>query len=196
LQFPRPNNLKTQTRLNALTDNALMLRVKAGDLDKMGLLFERYHRPLFAFLYHMTGHASSSEDLVQNVFYRMLKYRHTFTGDGEFRTWMYHLARNVLNDSVRQNRRAPYHDDVTALAEKLGGGMAADEQLEKKQEEEMLRGALAKLSPEYREVLILSRFQELKYEEIARILNTTEGAIKVRVHRAMNELKNICLKKV
>jgi len=52
-----------------------------------------------------------------------------------------------------------------------------------------LHDALAKLSPEYREVLILSRFQELKYEEIARILNTSEGAIKVRVHRALHELK-------
>lgn len=175
--------------MNALSDNALMLRVKAGDLDKMGLLFERYHRPLFAFLYHMTGQADSCEDLVQNVFYRMLKYRHTFTGDGEFRTWMYHLARNVLNDSVRQNKRSAYQYDVADLAEKLGGGIAADEQLEKKQELDALQDALARLSPEYREVLILSRYQELKYDEIARILNTSEGAIKVRVHRALHELK-------
>lgn len=59
-----------------------MLQVKAGDVDKMGLLFERYHRKLFGFLYHLTGRADASEDLVQNVFYRMLKYRHTFTGEG------------------------------------------------------------------------------------------------------------------
>jgi RNA polymerase sigma-70 factor (ECF subfamily) len=53
---------------------------------------------------------------------------------------------------------------------------------------------LAKLSAENREVLVLSRFQELKYEEIARVMNTTEGAVKVRVHRAMNELKTIYLR--
>ncbi|MFC6225414.1 RNA polymerase sigma factor [Hymenobacter artigasi] len=72
--------------MDSLTDNALMLRVKAGDVDRMGLLFERYHRPLFGFLYHMLGRAAACDDLVQTVFYRMLKYRHTFTGDGEFRT--------------------------------------------------------------------------------------------------------------
>ncbi|WP_311136786.1 RNA polymerase sigma factor [Hymenobacter cellulosilyticus] len=50
----------------------------------MGLLFERYHRKLYSFLYHMLGRADTSEDLVQTVFYRMLKYRHTYTGEGSF----------------------------------------------------------------------------------------------------------------
>lgn len=166
-----------------------MLKVKAGDLDKMGLLFERYHRPLFAFLYHMTAQADACEDMVQTVFYRMLKYRHTFTGDGEFRTWMYHLARNVINDSARNTKRSSFHVDVNSFADKLGGGLPADEQLEKGQDVDTLEQALNKLSPEYREVLVMSRFQELKYGEIARVLNTSEGAIKVRVHRALHELK-------
>jgi RNA polymerase sigma factor (sigma-70 family) len=87
--------------LDSLTDNALMLRVKTGDLNRMRLLFERYHRELFGFLYHSSSDAEASEDMVQTVFYRMLKYRHTFTGEG-FRTWMYHLARNVLIDNAKQ----------------------------------------------------------------------------------------------
>jgi RNA polymerase sigma factor (sigma-70 family) len=165
-----------------------MLRVKAGDLDKMGLLFERYNRPLFAFFYHMTHKPDASEDLVQNVFYRMLKYKHTFTGDGEFRTWMYHLARNVLNDSVRQDRSAS-HYDVNEMADKIGGGTLADESFEKQQDKDFLHQAMAALSDDYREVLILSRFQELKYEEIAKVLNINEGTVKVRVHRALGELK-------
>ena len=66
-----------------------MLRVKAGDLNRMGLLFERYHRELFGFLYHSSSDADTSEDMVQTVFYRMLKYRHTFTGEGAFSSWMY-----------------------------------------------------------------------------------------------------------
>lgn len=180
--------------MNALTDNSLMLSVKADNLDKMGLLFERYHRVLFAFLYHSTGQAAHSEDLVQTVFYRMLKYRHTFTGEGEFRTWMYHLARNVLNDSVKKNHRMIYQNDITILSEKTVYEPSPDIQLEKKQESETLHEALAKLSPEYREVLILSRFQELSYQEIAEILKTSEGNIKVKVHRAMKELKHIYLK--
>ncbi|WP_188815698.1 RNA polymerase sigma factor [Hymenobacter cavernae] len=171
-----------------------MLRVKAGDVDRMGLLFERYHRRLFGFLYHMLGQAEASEDLVQTVFYRMLKYRHTYTAEGEFRTWMYHLARNVLADHVKKNRHSAHHTDVADWSEKIGGGVRADDILQREQEVATLHRALAHLSDDYREVLVLSRFQELKYEEIARVLNTTEGAVKVRVHRAMNELKTIYLR--
>jgi RNA polymerase sigma factor (sigma-70 family) len=170
-----------------------MLQVKAGNLDKMGLLFERYHRPLFGFLFHMTGQTESSEDMVQTVFYRMLKYRHTFTGEGEFRSWMYHLARNVLADQAKQNKRVANHANVNDLAERIGGGIDADEHLQQEQDRDMLHKALARLNEDHREVLILSRFQELKYEEIARVLNITEGAVKVRVYRAMNELKRIYL---
>ncbi|WP_460912686.1 RNA polymerase sigma factor [Spirosoma areae] len=170
-----------------------MLQVKAGRMDTMGLLFERYHRPLFGFLFHMTGQREASEDMLQTVFYRMLKYRHTFTGEGEFRSWMYHLARNVLVDYNKQNKRSAQQYDLADVADKIGGGPAADERLQKEQELDMLHRAMAKLSTDNREVLVLSRFQELKYEEIARVLNTTEGAVKVRVHRAMNELKKIYL---
>ncbi len=174
--------------MNTLTDNSLMLRVKAGDLDKMGLLFERYNRPLFAFFYHMTHNADRSDDLVQNVFYRMLKYRHTFTGEGEFRSWMYHLGRNVLNDSVRENK-GRNNVDVSDLADQLGGGTSADGGFEQQQDKDLLHQAMAGLSSEHREILIMSRFQELKYEEIAKVLNINEGTVKVRVHRALGELK-------
>jgi RNA polymerase sigma factor (sigma-70 family) len=171
-----------------------MLGVKSGDLDKMGLLFERYHRALFAFLYHSTKQVALSEDLVQTVFYRLLKYRHTFGGDGEFRTWMYHIARNVLIDNAQKTQRMVYQPDVSVLGDKHFSVLAADVQLEQKQDSEAIHEALAQLSPEHREVLILSRFQELSYIEIAQVLNTSEGNIKVKVHRAMKELKRIYLK--
>ncbi|WP_311136787.1 RNA polymerase sigma factor [Hymenobacter cellulosilyticus] len=74
------------------------------------------------------------------------------------------------------------------------GGTRADDALQREQEVATLHRALGRLSAENREVLILSRFQELKYEEIARVMNTTEGAVKVRVHRALNELKTIYLR--
>ena len=179
--------------MNSLTDNSLMLKVKSGDLDKMGLLFERHHRPLYKFLYHMTSNKDACQDMVQNVFYRMLKYRHTFTGEGEFKTWMYHLSRNVLNDHFRQNKTV-IHFDVHGLADKLEGGIRADLDLEDVDNVALVQRALSILSAEDREILVLSRFQELKYQEIAGILNMSEGAIKVRVHRAMGELKKIFLK--
>ena len=171
-----------------------MLKVKSGDLDKMGLLFERYHRQLYNFLYHMTGRGDVCQDMVQNVFYRMLKYRHTFTGEGEFKTWMYHLARNVLNDHFKQSKNVN-HFDVNDFADKIHGGALADEEFETRQDAEMIHKAIAALGAEHREVLVLSRFQELKYEEIAGILNINEGAVKVRVHRALGELKKMFLKR-
>ena len=109
----------------------MMLSVKAGDLDKMGLLFERHHRALYNFFYYMTGRRESSEDMVQNVFFRMLKYRHTFSGEGEFRTWMYHLGRNVLKDFLKKNKRSVREVELTAWQENIGGGIPAHEQLER-----------------------------------------------------------------
>ncbi|HEY4061315.1 MAG TPA: RNA polymerase sigma factor [Puia sp.] len=170
-----------------------MLKVKGGDLDKMGLLFQRYHRPLYGFLFHMTKEKEASEDIVQNVFFRMLKYRHAFTG-GEFKTWMYHVARNVLNDHFKRSGKTGGHYPVEVVEERIAGEQHADLPLEKKQELKALEAALQSLSAENRELLILSRWQELKYSEIARILDISEGAVKVRVHRALQLLRTNYLK--
>jgi RNA polymerase sigma factor (sigma-70 family) len=180
--------------LETLSDNALMMRVKDGDFDKMGLLYERYHRKLFGFLFHMTRQKELSEDMVQNVFFRLMKYRSGFTGAGEFKAWMYHVARNAMYDHFRKIKRTPSFSDLEGLEGKATGEHSAHEELEKTQELKTLEKAMEQLTDENRELLILCRYQELKYDEIAQILNTTEGAIKVRVHRALNQLKNAYLK--
>ncbi|MBS1663359.1 MAG: RNA polymerase sigma factor [Bacteroidetes bacterium] len=167
-----------------------MLKVKSGDLDKMALLFHRYHRPLFGFLYHMTGQREASEDMVQNVFYRMLRSRHTFTGEGEFKTWMYHLARNVWKDHLRTSGRMGV---VRQVEDGIGKEVLVDEQLEKKLELEMLQRRIDSLNPESREVLVLSRYQNLKYAEIAEVLDISVAAVKVRIHRAIHQLKKLYL---
>ncbi|MES2796285.1 MAG: RNA polymerase sigma factor [Bacteroidota bacterium] len=180
--------------MDSSTDNSLMLRVKEGDIDKMGLLFDRYNRQLYGFLYHSTGQRVDAEDLVQTVFYRMLKYRHTFTGEGEFRTWMYHLARNALIDTSKKASRIKYEADVTL---KMNGNHIEnpiDRHYIKNEEEQNIRLAISKLKEDQREVLIMSKYQELNYKEIAEILQTTEGNIKVKVYRAVQELRSIYLK--
>jgi RNA polymerase sigma-70 factor (ECF subfamily) len=80
-----------------------MLQVKAGQVDQLGLLFERYHRILFSFFYNLNRNVEMSEDLVQNVFMRILKYKHRFKGDGEFKTWMFHIAKNVITTRSTEN---------------------------------------------------------------------------------------------
>lgn len=171
-----------------------MLRVKAGDLDRMGLLFQRHYRALYGFLFHMTYQREASEDMVQTVFYKMLRYRSSFTGEGEFVAWMYQIARNVLKDNAKKGSKQVVHQDVGELADRLPGGTSADAHLEKKQANAGLYKAMEKLSDDNREILTLSRFQELKYQEIGQILGITEGAAKVRAFRAMQELKDIYAK--
>jgi RNA polymerase sigma factor (sigma-70 family) len=180
--------------LDRITDNALMMQVKNGEPNKMGPLFERYHRALFGFLFQMTKDKESSEDMVQQVFFRMLKYAKTFTGNGEFKTWMYHLARNVLFDHLKKNEKKKDHYSLQGLEEKTAGDYFADESLEKKQELQTLSMAIDNLSEANRELLILCRYQRLNYQEIAHILDISEGAVKVRMHRALGQLKTSYLK--
>lgn len=180
--------------MDTLTDNALMMKVKAGDLDRMGLLFERHHRKLYGFLFHMTYQREASEDMVQQVFYKMLKYRHNFTGSGEFVHWMYTIARNVLKDQGKRKKLPMASGSVDEMAEWLPGGIDTEGQLEKKHAADALRRAMERLDEDEREILSLSRYQELKHQEIAQILNISEGAVKVRVHRAMQQLKQVYLK--
>ena len=180
--------------MNSLADNALMLQVKAGNPDKMSLLFERHNRALYAFLFHMTYKREASEDMVQNVFYRMLKYSSTFKGDGEFVYWMYHIARNVLNEWVRKNKNHTQQADFADIEERMGSGGSVEEAYEKKEAKTRLYAAMARLSDDDREIITLSRFQELKHQEVAQILGISEGAAKVRVHRALQELKCVFLK--
>ena len=87
-----------------VTDETLMEAVRNGDLAKLGILFERHHRALFDFLVRMTGSASTAEDLVQDVFVRVLKYRATWRGEGRFDTWLFRIARNARITSERALR--------------------------------------------------------------------------------------------
>ena len=171
-----------------------MLKVKNGDFDKMGLLYERYYRQLYRFIFNMTRQKELSEDMVQNIFLRMLKYPDGFMGFGEFKMWMYHIARNNVYDHFRKIKRTPSQYNLNDYKDTIEGDQYSDTRLEKEQELKALEKAMGKLSDEDRELLILCRFQELKYYEVAKILNTTEGAIKVRVHRALNHLKSNYLK--
>lgn len=164
-----------------------MLKVKTGDLDRMGLLFERHYKPLFGFLYRMSSDKENSEDMAQNVFLRMLKYRHTYKGDGEFKTWMYHLARNVLNDFHKsQSKRSDSEIKDNLLSEDT-----TQVNIEKNEQVQLLNAALNKLGDEHREILVLSRYQELDYREIAVILNISEANVRVKIHRAMTQLKSM-----
>lgn len=180
--------------MNQLTDNALMLKVKSGDLDKLGLLYERHKKRLFGFFYNMNGNGSLSEDLVQNVFVRMLKYKHTFTGEGSFAAWMFRTARNVNYDHYKKYKKEAYQAELSSVEYKLEDESGLGAKMDKNDEVAQLGRAMKQLSPEKREVLILSKYKGIKFNEIGEILGCSEGAAKVKAHRALNDLRNIFLK--
>jgi RNA polymerase sigma-70 factor (ECF subfamily) len=127
-----------------------------------------------------------SEDLVQDVFFRILKYRHTYQPETSFRAWMYQIGRNAYLDEI--GKRKPEIGLPDHVVELAAGEPSADRQLESKQDAVLVRRALAALPREKREVLVMSRFMDLKYDEIASVLKCEVGTVKVRVYRALREL--------
>lgn len=172
--------------VHTISDEELMLQVREGIGEMLGVLFERYQQPLFSFFVRLTGDRSLSEDLVQDVFYRILRYRRTYKPGNSFRTWMYQVARNARHDSFDRRRNETPLDEQTAQPTILPRDTVAAEQ-----ENLLLRRALLQLPEEKRELLLLSRFQELSYEEIGTLLGCEPGAVKVRVFRALQSLKEI-----
>lgn len=168
------------------SDEILMSRVQAGDLSALGTLFGRHHQQVHALCYRLTGDLAATDDLVQESFLRVLRYASSFGARSKFSTWLYRLVRNRCLDHMTAANRE------TQNRKKLAIEMAAQRApREKDERHELLRQALQRLPPEKREVLVLSRYQNLKYREIAEICEVSVEAIKVRAHRAMGELRQI-----
>src|ERR1700676_4199729 len=167
------NSAMTLTR-----DEDLMLQVRDGAGETLGVLFDRYQTPLFNFYSKLTRDRALSEDLVQEVFLRILKYRQSYRPGTPFRAWIYQIARNARVDHFR---KTPRH--ITFEPEMVAPVMPKDS-AQQSEETELLHRALMQMPEEKREILVLSRFQELKYDEIARLLGCELGTVKTRIHRA------------
>ncbi|MCZ6617741.1 MAG: sigma-70 family RNA polymerase sigma factor, partial [Gammaproteobacteria bacterium] len=176
---------------DVFSDNELMLRVRDGDNARLGMLFERHHKRLFNFFLHTVGKRPVAEDLTQEVFVRMLKYRHTYRGDSGFGPWMFRMARNVRSDYFRRAGSAPFSETNVASVEQFDEGPLPSDLVETDQSLEILRAAMKRLPMEKRELLVMARFELLKQEEIASLLDCTVGTVKVRLHRAIKELTEI-----
>ncbi|MBX2844706.1 MAG: RNA polymerase sigma factor [Saprospiraceae bacterium] len=178
--------------LNVLDDAALMSKIQAGQSDKLGLLFERYHKRLYAFFVRLTRDSAMSEDLVQNTFFRVLKYKNSYDVNKRFSTWLYQVARNVFHDQYRKkSSKETSVDDFKQnepIADEKDSFQEPDERMG------LLKKALDQLSADKREILVLSKYEGLRYKEIGDILECSETAVKVKAHRAMKELKTIYLK--
>jgi len=173
----------------AASDTELMVAVREGDLVQLGALFERHHVGLFNFFLRLTGNRQLSEDLVQEAFIRILKYRKSFRVPGEFRPWLYKLARNAVAAHFRKHGRD--HLPPGEPEERVCESPLALAEMERAENARLLRAALLRLPYERREVLLLSRFGELRYDQIAELLGCSVGAVKLRVHRAVRQLREV-----
>ena len=172
-----------------MTDHDVMIAVRDGDTGKLGLLFERHHKHLFNYFLLGTHNRQASEDMVQDVFYRMLKYRHTYRSRGSFKTWMFTIARNVRADYFRE------HGEELLTPNEQATLFSSDPNPEALCEHEndiaLLREALARLPEDKREIIIMNRFHNMRCKEIGTVLGCKNGTVKVRIHRAMKELTDM-----
>jgi RNA polymerase sigma-70 factor (ECF subfamily) len=172
------------------TDHELMAAVARGDVASMSGIYEHRNRALFRFFFRLTGRQAPAEDLTHEVFLRMIRYRHTYQAGDGFEAWMYRIARNAFADYVRKNRfETPAVEGEMEAVE--SGHPSQFESVAKQQDLATLHRALGRLPDEKRELILLSRFQGLSYEQIGRIVGCETGTVKVRVFRAMKEMGRI-----
>ena len=178
----------TATRLS---DEALMERVREDELDCLTGLFERYQGPLFGFLVRLAnGDRDVAQDLTQNVFMRVLRYRASYQPGQPFRAWVYQMARHVWADYYQRQRPSA---DLETVEKTAAHGRAAQAQRADTDQHQALHEALSLLTPAQREVLVLHRFQGFDYAEIGEQLGCSAGAARVKAHRALDALRKIYL---
>lgn len=168
------------------TDSELMKLIQAGDAAQLAHLFERHHQALFRYLLQLTRDRALSEDLTQEVFLRALKYARTYDPGLGFRSWIYGMARNACHDA-RHKVRGEVRD--LNMSDFRSSDPVPEDRLAQQQNTRLLQQALNRLPDDKREVLELSRFQDMRYEQIAAILQCEVGTVKVRVYRALKELR-------
>jgi RNA polymerase sigma-70 factor (ECF subfamily) len=175
----------------------------AGDAQAWQQLVTSQHRRIYAICYRFTGSSSDAEDLTQEVFFKLYKNLASFdTQKGSFQTWITTLARNLLVDHFRRTRldRASDSLDATFDGEQDGPTMAdrladpapsQEHHVASLELKARVQGALAQLSPELREAVILRDLEDMDYKEIAQILRIPEGTVKSRISRGRGELAKL-----
>lgn len=172
---------------NTVDDDACMRRVRAGDIHALAVLFERHSELVRAYCRKMTRSGEMADDLVQDVFLRILKYRDSYRGESSFATWMFKIAYRACLDQLGK----PRVDSLDSDVEDPGASSSAHGLLESRREVDRLFAAMAQLPRDAYSVLQLRWLRGLPYAAIAQELGCTESAARVRSHRAMERLRAV-----
>ncbi len=192
---------ETDTHIKRYTDEDLMDLVIDRNSKALKLLYERYSKGIFNFIIRYTNNREISEDILQETFTRTWFAAHTFNRKkGSFKTWLFTIALNITRNEMIKKRYQYNHMDIDDLsaeeeAAKNNSGAEVYEFADNYEIKDLIAGALERLNPFLREVVILKHYHELKFTEIAEITGTPEGTLKARFHTALAKLK-IMLEKV
>ncbi len=178
-------------------------RAQRKDPAGFDALIDAYSRRLYGFLYRLTGRRDEAEDLLQEVFVRLVRMIDKYEHDGRFEAWLFRIAMNLARDRVRRIRKSPIvlaaeirNDDAEdrsdepldrASGDRPGPAHAAElgEEIDRMQE------AMGKLNPAEREVIMLRHFSEMSFNEIAELMGTPLGTALARAHRGLKRLREI-----
>ena len=181
----------------------LVRRCVAGDSAAWEEIVQTYNRRIYNICYRFAGSGDDAEDLTQEVFIKMYRTLSSYDpGKGAFVTWVTTITRNLLVDHFRKTKQdrmtdsidstASEHEDAQPLSDQIVDKSAPpDAHVRSREVGEVVHAALAKLSPELREALILRDLQDMDYREIASVLKVPEGTVKSRINRGRAELARL-----
>lgn len=181
----------------------LMVRFAQGDERAFELLIQRHENEIMNFFYRLTGEPHLAEDLTQDLFLKIFRYRKTYRPKSTFRYFLFQIARNMWIDLYRKRKVRPREISLQAPAKQddadatritdrtIDSDRSPQEKLIRKEKVLALNKAITKLPEKQREVVALSFEGKLKYAEIATILDVPEGTIKSRMHAAVKNLRDL-----
>jgi len=163
-----------------------MLRFVEGDRGAFEILFQRYRDPVYGYLARIVGRASA-EDLLQVSFLSVVRSRGRFDRDARFKPWLYAIATNAARDHLRRGRV----EQLSSPGASSGADEAVDPPNVDPGRERAIRRALMQLPENQRLAIVMHRFQDLSFAEIAEALDLSESAAKVRAHRGYEKLREL-----
>jgi len=182
----------------AVSDVDVMLRVKTGDESAFAYLVQKYRRPMVGFMYRLCHNPSTAEELAQEVFLRVYRSRTSYEPSAKFTTWLYRIATNLAVNHARDTRherpentvRLDEPDQETGNTPDLAdGSLTAEEQILKRERLAAIRRVVNALPERQRVAVIMHKYQQMDYHQIAEVLKLSESAIKSLLFRAYETLR-------
>ena len=180
------------------SDAGVMLRVKAGDDAAFGYLVQKYRRPLVGFMYRCCHNAATAEELAQEVFLRVYRSRLSYEPNAKFSTWLYRIATNLAANHARDNRheraettvRLDEPDRETGTTPDLADeSRTAEEQLLRRERLAAIRNKVNALPERQRRAVLMHKYQQMDYRQIAAVMKLSESATKSLLFRAYETLR-------